>query len=93
MVMEKAMRLSVTMIGVLMLAGAPAMAEPVKPPAEKPVPAPTHAPQLMFASADAVRAPLATGAAPQPTAKRRVAPRVTTCRCGDALPAEAAEQQ
>jgi hypothetical protein len=83
--MEKAMRSSLTLIAGLLAITGPASAEPGKKPEPanaaqaQPRPAP-----IVLASADAVRpaAPDSAQAAPSPE-KRRVVPRVTSCRCGD----------
>jgi len=84
--MEKAMRLSLTIIAALAIAGGAVSAEPAKNvPADgaKPSNAESRSATIVLASADAVR-PTVESSQPMPAGmKRRVAPRVTTCRCGD----------
>jgi len=81
--MEKAMRLPLTVIAGLLIGGA-AVAEPSnnapKPASPKRQPA-----QIVLASVDPIRSPAAdsTKVSVEP-ARRRIAPRMTTCRCGDA---------
>jgi len=83
--MEKAMRLSLTIIAALATAGG-VSAEPAKnvsAGSAKPSNAESRSATIVLASADAVR-PTVESSQPMPAGmKRRVAPRVTTCRCGD----------
>ena len=80
------MRLPLIAIAALAAAGSSLSAQPVKDSApESAKPAQPVAPRapIVLASVDTVRAP--TGDAGQPAsspAKRQVAPRITTCRCG-----------
>jgi len=67
----------------LLLFGGAAFADPPKADPKQPAPRADSQPRpatLMLASAETVRGLAET--APTPV-KRRVAPRVTTCRCGD----------
>ena len=79
------MRRSLTLIAGLLAIAGPASAEPRKKPepakAAQPQPRPAS---IVLASADTPRpaAPDSALAAPSPE-KRRVVPRVTSCRCGD----------
>jgi hypothetical protein len=79
------MRAYAIAIAAFLASAVPAVAEPAKDEAPK-VAQPLqqqHAP-IVFASADALSAPTVQSPQPAPAAaKRRVAPRVTTCRCGD----------
>ena len=91
--MEKAMRSPLTVIAGLVLIGSAAIAEPPKnaptPASPKAQPAP-----IVLASVDPIRSPTAdiTKVAAEP-AKRRITPRVTTCRCGEPqAPAESQDQ-
>ena len=82
------MRLSLGLIvGVLAVAGA-ASAEPPKALAaepSKPAQTPSKPAAIVLASADSVRAaPSDSAQSVASPAKRRVTPRVTSCRCGDA---------
>jgi hypothetical protein len=84
--MEKAMRLSLTvMTGLLVIGGAAAAEPPKKAPVEapKPIQSESRPATIMLASADAVRVSLPDGPQSTPASKRRIAPRVTGCRCGD----------
>jgi len=85
--MEKAMRLPLTVIAGLVMIGSAAVAQPPKD-ASKSVSPKQQPAQIVLASADPIRSPTtdATKVAVEP-AKRRITPRVTTCRCGD-LPVE-----
>ena len=78
------MHVRFVLIAVAMVTSSSAFAaEPAKPPvqpAAQPQPAPA---QVVLASADDVRAPLASDQqAPTPAKRPRIG-RVTTCRCGD----------
>lgn len=67
----------------LLLFGSAALAEPPKADPKQPAPRADSQPRpatIVLASAETVRGLPETAPAP---AKRRVAPRVTTCRCGD----------
>jgi hypothetical protein len=76
------MRVTVTMVASLLLIAAPALAEPAKDSPSKPA-QPQQSAQILLASAEALPAPAErTKAQPAPE-KHRVAPRITTCRCGD----------
>ena len=77
------MRLPLTFIAGLMMFGSVAVAEPPKN-APKPMSPKQQPAQIMLASVDPIRSPTAETAkvAVEP-AKRRITPRVTTCRCGD----------
>jgi hypothetical protein len=66
------------------LAGA-ALAEPAKVGSQKPAPTLKPARELVLASADSVPSPATDRHLPT-TSSKRIAPRVTTCRCGDLLP-------
>ena len=80
------MRRLLVVISVLALSGA-ALAEPPKNVAAKPAEAHQVAAQVVLASADATHSQQGDPSAPKSgQAKRRVAPRVTTCRCGDPQP-------
>jgi len=48
---------------------------------------------IMLASAESAPAPAPNAASDRPTAAKRVAPRITTCRCGDPLPAPNPDEQ
>ena len=67
-----------------------ALAEPAKPAAQ-PVTQPAGRP-IVLASADAVKAPAMAADQQVPVKKPRVA-RVTTCRCGDQIPADDSADQ
>ena len=80
------MRASVTAMTVMLMMGSAAFAEPPKnAPVKRPEPTqPANPPaQIVLASADAIRAPATDGSPASQSPKRHVAPRVTTCRCGD----------
>ena len=81
------MRMFVTGLATLLLVGGAAAAEPPKAaPAKRPAstqPATPRA-EIVLASAESAHVPPTDGAQPaEATPKRHVAPRVTTCRCGD----------
>ena len=67
-----------------------AFAEPPKPPVQA-TSQPSSRP-IVLASAEAVKAPVATADQQEPAKRPRVA-RVTTCRCGDPVPQDDADQQ
>jgi len=50
-------------------------------------------PQVMLASAEPAPASAANGAPDRPMPAKRVAPRITTCRCGDPLPASKPDER
>ncbi len=80
------MRLSLTvMTGLLVIGGAAAAEPPKKAPVDAPKPTQSEPrpATIMLASADAVRVSLPDGPQSTPASKRRIAPRVTGCRCGD----------
>jgi len=79
---EKAMRASAIVIAALLASVGPAMAEPPKGEAVKADQSQQRPVQIVLASAEQVNAPT-QASQPAPPPKRRVAPRVTTCRCGD----------
>ena len=87
LVMEKFMRAFVMAFATLLVIGGTAAAEPPKTaPVKRPHPTqPTIRPaEIVLASAEAAHLPAPdSGQAVQSAPKRRVAPRVTTCRCGD----------
>jgi hypothetical protein len=79
------MRVPLTLLAVLLTSGSPAVGQPAKHDARKPVQASHKPAEVVLASAETVRAP--GPADPQASAApKRPAPRVTTCRCGDPLP-------
>jgi hypothetical protein len=91
------MRLALTLFAGLLACGNAAVAEPPKTTHERP-PQPASLERrplaIVLASVDVLRAPGANGARPAPVvAKRKVAPRVTTCRCGDSQPETGSEEQ
>ena len=81
------MRFFITAAAALATFGASASAEPPKSAPKQPAAAPTDSQprpaQIVLASADPVRTPAEASPAP---VKRRIAPRITTCRCGDPQP-------
>lgn len=80
------MRVSSTaMIAVLMIGGAAAAEPPKAAPDKRPQPTQPATPpaEIVLASAESVHAPMSDGSAVSQEPKRRVAPRVTHCRCGD----------
>jgi hypothetical protein len=80
----EAMRLPLALIaGLLIVAGAAVAEPPRRTPVRAPQPQPRPE-EIMLASADAaaLRGPEAEKT-PSATPKRKVTPRVTTCRCGD----------
>jgi len=79
---EKAMRASAIVIAALLASVGPAMAEPPKGEAVTSDQSQQRPVQIVLASAEQVNAPT-QASQPAPPPKRRVAPRVTTCRCGD----------
>ena len=86
------MRASViAVVALLMLAG-PALAEPAKRDALKPVAEQKRPTTMVLASADTVRPPTSPQANAEPAGKR-VVPRVTTCRCGDPQPDPETQEQ
>jgi hypothetical protein len=89
------MRLALTLFAGLLACGNAAVAEPPKTTHERP-PQPESVDRqpaaIVLASVDMLRSPGADGAQPV-VAKRKVAPRVTTCRCGDSQPETGAEEQ
>jgi len=79
-------RVPLTVITAVLLIGGAAVAAPPKTaPVKRPQPTqPANPPaQIVLASAEAVHAPTTDGAQSTQAPKRRVAPRVTSCRCGD----------
>jgi len=92
-VKDKAMRFFVTALTGLLLLGGVASAEPPKAEPKQPAQqadSRLRPANIMLASAD----PVSAGAeAPPSPAKRRVVPRVTTCRCGDRQPESDTDQQ
>jgi hypothetical protein len=77
------MRAYVIAIAVILTSAGPAIAEPAKDEAAKSAQQQQCGP-IVLASADPVAALATQSQQPVPTvAKRRIAPRVTTCRCGD----------
>jgi hypothetical protein len=96
-VTEDLMRVFVTGLVTLLVVSGAAAAEPPKgAPAKRPHPiqAATPPAEIVLASADAAHVPSRVSVQPVEAApKPRVAPRVTTCRCGDPqVPAETEEQ-
>jgi hypothetical protein len=94
--MEKSMRVLVTAVGtILVVCGSAAAQPPKSAPAKRPQPtqsAPQQRPEIVLASAEALPAPAGDhGSVAEP--KRRVTPRVTTCRCGDPQAAPDTEEQ
>jgi hypothetical protein len=81
------MRAYAIAIAALLTATGPAFAQPAKSEAAKPVQPVLRPANIFLASAEpaSAQAPEATQPSPAP-AKRRIAPRVTTCRCGDPQP-------
>ena len=86
------MRASAIVIAALLASVGPAMAEPPKGEAVKADQSQQRPVQIVLASAEQVNAPT-QASQPAPPPKRRVAPRVTTCRCGDPIPQDDSEQQ
>ena len=80
------MRAHVTLLALLLTTGSPTLSQPAKHDARKPVEARHKPAEVVLASADAMRTPAPVDAQASP-APKRPAPRVTTCRCGDPLPA------
>jgi len=76
------MRAYVVAIATLLTIAAQAYAEPAKDEAAKPAQPQQRPAQTFLASADPVIPAARQVSQPSPT-KRRVAPRVMTCRCGD----------
>jgi hypothetical protein len=83
-VKEEAMRFFATALTGFLALGGIALAEPPKAepkqPAQQADSQPRPAANIVLASAEPVRGPAETMPAPS---KRRVTPRVTSCRCGD----------
>lgn len=78
------MRWSLIAIAGLLAIGGAAAAEPPKSAANQPAETQPRPAAIVLASAEAVRAPAIDSAQPASApAKRRIAPRVTSCRCGD----------
>ena len=80
------MRARIGTFAALLTIGTTAIAEPPKSAPARPTqsaPADQRQAPIVLASAEAVHATAAGPQAAEPAAKRRVAPRVTTCRCGD----------
>lgn len=72
-------------IGLLLTGSGAAFADPANSGAAKPAQPEQRPVHTVLASADPVKAPAPDVAQPLPApTKRRIAPRVTTCRCGDA---------
>ena len=88
--MEVPMRLPLTVL-VIALSG-PALADPPKVVAAKPAVIEKREPEIVLAAADPIRSSAPDQARPIAPA-RRVAPRVTTCRCGDPEPASETPDQ
>jgi hypothetical protein len=80
------MKVSVRLVMVLLPIAltAPAFAEPVRVASEKPDPTLKRARDVVLAAADSVPPPPEGHLPPLPM--KRIAPRVTTCRCGDSVP-------
>jgi hypothetical protein len=81
--MEGAMRACVIAIAVLLTSAGPAFSQPAKSDAAKPAQPEPRPVNVFLASAEPVSTPAPETAQPSPAPKRRIAPRVTTCRCGD----------
>jgi len=81
--MEKSMRFFVTTAAALMALGGSASAEPPETAPKQPAvhsDSQLHPAQIVLASAERMRTADPT---PPSAVKRRVTPRMTTCRCGD----------
>lgn len=87
------MRVCAISIGAFLTFASPALAEPVKQDAPKPTAEQPRPAAVVLASADTVRAPAPTPAPVAPAQVKRVAPRVTTCRCGDPQPDPESQEQ
>jgi hypothetical protein len=48
---------------------------------------------IMLASAESAPAPMPNAAPDRTTAAKRIAPRITTCRCGDPTPGPSPDEQ
>ena len=96
LVTEKFMRVFVTSLATLMVIGGAAAAQPPKTaPAKRPHPIQAANPpaEIVLASAEATHVPGPASVQPvEAPPKPRVAPRVTTCRCGDPEPGQASEE-
>ena len=77
------MRACTIAVGALLTFAGPALAEPAKRDAPKPGLEQKPASAVVLASADTVRTPPPASSKAIPAPVKRVAPRVTTCRCGD----------
>jgi hypothetical protein len=66
--------------------GTSAVADPPKAPARDSVPPASTPAKVVLASAEEVQAPAPAADQQAPTAPKRRAARVTTCRCGDPQP-------
>lgn len=80
------MRACAIAVGALLIFAGPAHAELAKPDAPKPALEQKPANPVVLASADTVRTPPPPSPQAAPAPAKRVAPRVTTCRCGDPQP-------
>jgi hypothetical protein len=97
LVTEKFMRAFVTGLATLMVIGGAAAAQPPKTaPAKRPHPIQAANPpaEIVLASAEATHVPGPASVQPvEAPPKPRVAPRVTTCRCGDPQVASETQEQ
>ena len=80
------MRACAIAVGALLTLSSPALAEPAKRDAPKPVAERKRPTSVVLASADTLRGPAPTSPQPNADPVKRVVPRVTTCRCGDPQP-------
>src|SRR5690349_19309128 len=97
LVTEKFMRVFVTGLATLMVIGGAAAAQsPKAAPAKRPQPihAATPPAKIVLAAAEATHVPGPASVQPvEAPPKPRVAPRVTTCRCGDPQVASETQEQ
>jgi len=85
------MRSCSIVMAILLVSGGQALADPPKGAPVQPEPSQQTAPAVVLASADAVQAEAPEAARPAPTQPKHRFARVTTCRCGDPQPGDAAD--
>jgi hypothetical protein len=81
--MEKPMRPRLIWTAAMLMIGTPAIGQTDKPDPSRNAPASRHPGPLVLAFAQTARSPAPAPQQPALLPKKRVEPRVTTCRCGD----------
>lgn len=85
------MRSCSIVMAILLVPGGQVLAAPPKGAPVQPEPSQQTAPAVVLASADTVGPQAPVGTQPAPSQPRHRIARVTTCRCGDPQPGDAAD--